>query len=128
MVNVLVTSESRYPINRSAIKTAVADFLAQKKVKNNVEISVAIVGKRKIHELNKKYRKLDAPTDVLSFGLDNNKDFVDYSDNILRLGDVVICWPIAIDEAVEEEMLVDDKINELAIHGITHLLGEHHEE
>ena len=45
MVNVLVTSESRYPVNRSVIKKAVVDFLAQKKVKDPVEISVAIVGK-----------------------------------------------------------------------------------
>ncbi|MEK7160522.1 MAG: rRNA maturation RNase YbeY, partial [Patescibacteria group bacterium] len=110
------------------IKKAVVDFLAQKKVKDPVEISIAIVGKRKIRGLNKKYRKIDAPTDVLSFGLESRDNFIDYKDDVLRLGDVIVCWPVAVDEAAEEEVLMDDKINELVLHGVTHLLGEHHEE
>jgi probable rRNA maturation factor len=45
----------------------------------------------------------------------------------LVLGDIVVCYPIAQQESNRDNMLVDDKINELISHGLLHLLGEHHE-
>ena len=72
-------------------------------------ISLAFVGKEEIQKLNKKYRKKNKPTDVLSFNLDE-KDC---------LGDIVICPDVVREKG--EEML------EVFIHGILHLLGYDHE-
>jgi len=44
------------------------------------------------------------------------------------LGDIVVSYPQAVKEATEENKLVDDKIVELVLHGLEHLLGNHHPE
>lgn len=84
-----------------------------------VEVSVAIVGNRKIRELNRKYRQLDQPTEVLAFPLEEPRDEM----GILRLGDIVISYPQALDLAREENKFVDEIILELVEHGLKHLLG-----
>jgi ssRNA-specific RNase YbeY (16S rRNA maturation enzyme) len=45
----------------------------------------------------------------------------------LRLGDIVLSYPQVINDAVRDEMLVDDKVDQLVEHGLMHLLGIHHE-
>jgi len=45
---------------------------------------------------------------------------------MLHLGDIVICFPKALEEAKIEKKLIEDKILELVIHGFSHLLGNHH--
>lgn len=95
-------------------------------VKTSVEIGVVVVGDRQMRKLNLKYRHLDETTDVLAFPLQNDGQlpFVDYPDKILRLGDIVISYPQARESAREENKLVDEKIDELVVHGLEHLLGK----
>ena len=85
-----------------------------------------------MRELNKKYRGLDKTTDVLSFGLNepslHNDAFVEPPDDILRLGDIVVSYPQAVEEARDQNKLVDDQIVLLVLHGLDHLLGKHHPE
>ena len=45
----------------------------------------------------------------------------------LRLGDIVLSLLQVINDAVRDEMLVDDKVDQLVEHGLMHLLGLHHE-
>ena len=66
---VLLFVESRYKVNRKLIKKTVLETLKQQKVETPVEVSVAVVGDRKMHKLNKQYRGLDKTTNVLSFSL-----------------------------------------------------------
>ena len=76
--------------------------------------------------LNQKFRQLNQTTDVLAFPLLNMEErakFIDPPDNILRLGDIVISYPQVIEEASNEETFIDDKIDELILHGLDHLLG-----
>ena len=89
---------------------------------------MSIVGDRRMRELNKKYRKLDKTTDVLSFGLNEGDAFVESPDDVLRLGDIVVSYPQAVDEAREENKMVIDQIVLLVLHGLDHLLGKHHPE
>lgn len=123
MISVLITSESRYLVSREKIRQAIKNLLISERL-DDVEVSVLIVGARKIHELNLKWRQIDKETDVLSFPLEEARDI----RGILRLGDIVVCYPVAIKQAQAENKLVDDKINELVEHGLRHLLGQHHEE
>lgn len=134
MVNILLNSESRYPVNRKAIKQAVIDVINQQKIKSPVEVSILIIGDRKMRELNKKYMGRNETTDVLSFplggGLTSSNPaagFVNPPDNILRLGDVVISFPQAVKQAAENNLLVDTEICNLVKHGVLHLLGINHE-
>ncbi len=102
------------------------------KIKSDTEVSVTIVGDRRMRDLNTQYRKLPETTDVLSFALNDptiaREPFQDSPDSVLRLGDIVVSYPQAISQAAEENKLVDDKIIELVLHGLNHLLGIHHEE
>lgn len=125
-VKVLLFVESRYRVDRKRIKSAVFSVLEEQGVKSPVEVSIAIVGDRKMKALNKKYRQKDTTTNILSFPLSEGESTLLPGD-VLRLGDIVISYPQVIREAAVEEMLVDDRVEELVRHGMTHLLGIHHE-
>ena len=129
-VSVFIKSDSHYRVNREKVRTAIFDVLFQKRVKGKVEVSIAIVGNRQMKKLNEKYRNINTTTDVLSFSLTEQQDgnaFIAPPDDTLHLGDIVVCFPVAVEEAGEQNKMVDDKINELIEHGLLHLLGYHHE-
>lgn len=131
MITVLFHTESHYPVDRKKISKAV-ELALEPQVHRSAEVSISIVGDRRMKQLNRDYRKVDDTTDVLSFGLNEpteiTETFQDMPDHVLRLGDIVISYPQAIKEAIEENKLVDDKIIDLALHGLNHLLGIHHPE
>lgn len=118
--------ESRYQVNRRKIKETVERVISDRGINTPVEVSIAIVGDRKMRALNKKYRNLDKTTNVLSFSQTEGEGMVVNSDSLI-LGDVIISYPVMIQEASFENMLVDDKISYWIAHGLQHLLGEHHE-
>lgn len=131
MIQVLFQTESHFPVKKSVVTDAITKAFTNR-VKSETEVSVSIVGDRRMKELNNKFRKLDATTDVLSFPQNDptlsSRLFVDLPDGVLRLGDIVVSYPEAVREATEENKLVDDKIVELVLHGLEHLLGNHHPE
>lgn len=127
MVYVPLFCESRYPVNRRAIKKTVEAALGERGVSGNIEVSISIVGDRKMRSLNKKYRNKDYTTDVLSFSQVEGEG-VASPDGVLRLGDIIISFPQARKNAGKKETLVDEEINFLVKHGLLHLLGIHHEE
>lgn len=86
------------------------------------ELSVDIVGRSRIHRLNKIYRHKDAPTDVLAFPMRE----ADGPATPL-LGDVVIALPIAASQAARFGHSLDEELIRLLIHGTLHLLGYDHE-
>jgi len=118
--SVLISSESRYPIRRQRITKIISDFFAEAHLVD-AEVSVAVVGSRKARELNMKWRNLDEPTTVLTFGLDEPRG----SDGLLRLGDIIICYPLARIIAQEDDLLVDQAINKLIVHGLNNLIGRY---
>ncbi len=124
-IEVLLFVESRYKVNRKRIKSTVVSFLQKQGIQGPAEVSVAIVGDRKMRSLNKKHRSLDKTTNVLSFSLVEGES-TNLPGNILRLGDIVISFPQVIRESAAEDKLVDDKIDELLMHSSLHLLGVHH--
>lgn len=125
-LRILIFVESRYRVNRKRIKSAVNFVLNEQNVKSLIEVSIAIVGDRKMKALNKKYRQKDSTTNIFSFPLSEGESSR-MPEDIIRLGDIVISYPMVIKEAAAEEMLVDDRVEELVKHGMLHLLGIHHE-
>ena len=101
-------------------------MLEEQNVQSPVEVSIAIIGDRKMKELNKKYRDKDGTANILEFPLTEGEQTKLPSD-ITRLGDIVISYPMVIKEASEQDLLVDDRVEELVQHGMMHLLGLHHE-
>ncbi len=124
-VNVPIYIESRYKVNRKKIKESVVKVLEEHKINVSCEVSIAVVGNRKMRGLNKKFRNIDKSTNVLSFPQQEG-DMVAPVANRLYLGDIVIAYPKVIEEASRENMLVDEKVQELVEHSVRHLLGIHH--
>jgi probable rRNA maturation factor len=123
MITVDIFCESRYQIDRNRIRKTLEDRLKEQGVRSDVEMSVSIVGERKMKDLHKKYLETYEVTDVISFPLEG----VNYPDNVLRLGDIVVCFPVAVKQAGENNRLVDEEIDFLVDHGCLHLLGIHHD-
>ena len=119
MISVLISSESRYPISRPKIKKTVEDYLKDLGI-DDVEVSVAVVGSRKIRQLNKKWRELHEPTTVLTFALEESRNL----DGVLRIGDIIISYPEARIIAQEDNLNMDEAIGKLLIHGLGNLFGK----
>ena len=119
--------ESRYRVDRKRIKKTILGVLTEQEIKGPIEVSVAIVGDRKMRSLSKKYKGEDKTRNILSFSLSEGESTHLDNDDVLRLGDIVISYPQVIRDASEEETLVDDKVDELTKHGMLHLLGINHD-
>ena len=88
-------------------------------------ISVVIVDKDKIHEINKTYRNVDKVTDVISFAFEDNAGIT--PDGLRILGEIYLCMDKAKEQAVEYGHSNKREICYLVIHGLLHLLGYDHE-
>lgn len=119
MISVLISAGSRYPFARKKIRAKIKEFL-QVSGLDDVEVSLSVVGTRKSQRLNQEYRDLDQQAPVLSFPLEEPRS----PDGILRLGDVVVCYPLARQEAARGKRMVDEVIWELVEHGMSNLLGK----
>ena len=133
MVNVIIHTDTRYPVNRKVIRKAVLDTFSEFKVESgDLEVSVAVVGSRKMKDLSSKFLKDGKTHEVLAFAQEEisqseGRGFVNPPDNILRLGDIVLCWPEVLKEASMQDSMVDDQLYFLTGHATEHLLGKHHE-
>ncbi len=88
----------------------------------NVELSLALVGNAEMQKLNAKYRRMNHPTDVLSFPMEEK-----LLQETRLLGDVIISVEQAAEQARERRRTLDEEMTTLLIHGIVHLLGYDHE-
>ncbi len=108
------------------IQKVLAKGAELQKVPETAEISVLICDAPVIHELNKTYRGVDAPTDVLSFALNEGEDDVPEEEG--ELGDIVINLDRAEEQAKEFGHSKERETAYLAVHGFLHILGYDHYE
>ncbi|MFA6376097.1 MAG: rRNA maturation RNase YbeY [Candidatus Paceibacterota bacterium] len=91
----------------------------------DIEVSIAIIGPKKIREINKKYRKKDQVTDVLSFTED---DFTQGKSDMPRiLGELVICAQQVKADSKEANVSPEYELAWVTVHGMLHLFGYDHE-
>ena len=103
----------------------ILEFAIKKEKLNNVEFNLIIVDNDYIHKLNKEYRNIDRETDVITFALEDEKDFVLPGD-VRVLGDIYISLDKARSQAEEYGHSFKREICFLAVHGFYHLLGYDH--
>lgn len=97
------------------------------------EVAIALVGDARVRALNREYRQMDAPTDVLSFpaGADPQDPPASgtqaAAESTRPLGDIVIATGVARRQAREAGHAYQTELRVLALHGLLHLLGfDHH--
>ncbi len=101
------------------------EYLVKELNLDNCMFNIIFITNKEIHKINKEYRKVDRPTDVISFALEDNKD-IEYKDFRL-LGDIYISVDRAIEQAKEYNHSLKRELCFLSTHGILHLLGYDHQ-
>jgi len=115
---------------QNLVKAAMEIVAKQEKLSPQTEVDITLVTNEEIHALNRDYRKVDRPTDVLSFALDEGEEEPEVLDTEAEhlLGDIIISAERAQEQADEYGHGLKREITYLAVHGILHLLGYDHME
>lgn len=128
MIKVSILKQANYPVKSSTIKQKLSEFFTKKGIVSDAEVSIAIVGESKMLSIGKKYLGDKKIHNVFSFTPDEVKtSFVMPPDGIIHLGEIIVCYPVALKEAKAENVLIEKKVYDLIEHGAMHLLGFHHE-
>ena len=127
MISVLISKQGNYPISLPKIKKFLRDFFFQNGIVSDAQVSVSILGEKKMLEVSKKYLKDKLVHNVLSFTTEEADEKFVYPSDKVYLGEILVCYPKVVEEAKKEGKLIDEKLQELLKHGGTHLLGIHHE-
>ena len=115
-------------IDTDEIEAAVAETLASEGVTRPVEVSVSFVDSAEMQELNKEWRGIDAPTDVLSFECDSPFDADLPDGEAVELGDVILAPEVISGQASEFDATPAEECRLMLVHGLLHLLGHDHME
>lgn len=114
---------------KNLIRKAIRTTLKSEKFSDDAEVSVTLTDNAEIHEINREYRGVDRPTDVLSFPMaedDDNIGDLDMDKGAVLLGDIVISVEKIEEQAKEYMHSFERELAYLTIHSTLHLLGYDH--
>ncbi|ERS89565.1 rRNA maturation RNase YbeY [Halomonas sp. PBN3] len=99
----------------------VGAVLARHPEETRIELTVRLVDAEESRVLNRDYRGKDRPTNVLSFPFECPPGVA-----LPLLGDLVVCHPVVVAEAAEQDKPLGDHYAHMVVHGTLHLLGHDH--
>lgn len=111
--------------SQKIIKKTTDDFSNNLKIPEKSQVSYHFLKPSEIQTLNKTYRKIDKPTDVLSFPLWPNLKKIPPKINSL-LGDIFICPEILKENAENYKVSYKQELAKITEHSLNHLIGRHH--
>ena len=115
---ILIKHPKNWGLSEDLVLEKANEALDYFKLKENIELSVIFVGRKKAKELNIKYRQKDYIPQVLGFPMSRKAD----ADGYIRLGDVVICTQKLKYEAIFQKKNIEEIMSEWMIHGVENLL------
>ena len=118
-----IQNDDNHPINPEKLEIAAITTLNLQSVESNSEMTIIITDNKSVTELNKTYRGIEAPTDVLSFPA----DIPLIGDLPPYLGDLIVAYPYAEKQAKLANIELVESFMLLIIHGTLHLLGYDHD-
>jgi len=113
-------------LKRAYIKKVIETALRYIDVNQDCEIGIACVDNDESHKLNLEYRQKDKPTNVLSFPSDIPEEVLPMLD-AWPMGDLVICIPVVLQEAIDQSKTPIEHFTHMLVHGVLHLMGYDHE-
>lgn len=113
-------------LKRAYLKKIIETSLRHIDTQSDCEIGIACVDNAESHKLNLEYRGKDKPTNVLSFPSDLPDEMAQVLDSF-PLGDLVICIPVVLLEAQEQNKAPLTHFTHMLVHGTLHLMGYDHE-
>jgi len=131
-IGISVEEKFRGVVDGVWVKKIVRQILKAEGVVPPYEVSIVFTDSETVKQLNRDYRGVDEPTDVLAFYMLPQKEadssFALPPDGVTRLGEVIISYPQAVEQAKEQGHSPERELALLVIHGILHLLSYDHEE
>lgn len=133
----LLSAEMRENIQKAACLAIARELEIEDAMELPLELGITVVDKEEIQQINAEYRGIDKVTDVLSFPqFESPEDLAEEladgeeckGDFTLMLGDVVLCYDRACEQAEEYGTGIEREIVYLATHSVLHLLGYDHME
>lgn len=109
------------------IKDIILECLDYEGYDDDYDISLSFVDNKEIHELNKAFRGIDRPTDVLSFPMIDEEFDFDIELEEKSLGDIVISLERAFEQSIDYNHSFEREICFLVCHSMFHLLGYDHD-
>jgi probable rRNA maturation factor len=122
MITVEISQEFQSQIDSELLEKCARTALCHQSVSQGAELTIVITTDEQLHDLNRQFLGIDAPTDVLSFGA----DFMDPESGSPYLGDIIISFPQAARQAAVGEHDPIAEVQLLVAHGVLHLLGYDH--
>ena len=131
MIEVNYNAISELPNEEKLIKEVVSRVLEEEKVLPEVDVYITLTNNEEIHKINKEYREVDRPTDVLSFPMYERDEIAglknDTDDEIEKiLGDIIVSIEKVREQAEEYGHSFERELAYLVTHGMLHLLGYDH--
>jgi probable rRNA maturation factor len=130
-IAVCIEAEFRNVVSEVWAKGIAQTVLTVEQVPMPYEVGLVFTDSETMRQLNRRYRGVDEPTDVLAFGMLPEREADDYfpvpPDGVARLGEVIISYPQAVEQATEQGHSTERELALLIVHGILHLLGYDHE-
>jgi probable rRNA maturation factor len=120
-----VQNDADYPLDPARLQSAASEVLTQHQAAADSALTIVIVEDVYVRDLNRQYRNIDAPTDILSFPADPLPD--ELQDDGPYLGDLVIAYPYTVQQAAREGHVLEDTLMLLVVHGTLHVLGYDHD-
>ncbi len=126
-VTVRVESTFAEQVTERSLEEQASKVLAAEQVALESELSVFVTDDETIQDLNRRFRDVDEPTDVLSFGMDEGPAVATPPDSANQAGEIVISFPTALQQARDAGHDVELELLHLLTHGVLHVLGYDHE-
>ena len=123
VMSIGIFNKTEEKIDKSFVRKVVNHTLKKMEAEKS-EVNIIFVGLEEIHEINKTYRNVDRPTDVISFALEDTEDVTVYEERVL--GDIYICLDKVHEQAKEYGHTEIREMAFLIVHGLLHLLGYDH--
>lgn len=124
-ITLTTVNKKKYKIPaKKLIVDAIQEVLKDKKISSDIIVGLKITEKREMQKLNLETRKIDKPTDVLSFPI--LEVAPKKSLNPVLIGDIVICYDIVSENAPTNKHTISEEFLHLVRHATLHLLGFHH--
>lgn len=131
----LIDETERVSVEYQELVSEMIEFAANfLEFPKNRECSVTFVDNARIQEINREFRNIDKPTDVISFALDDNEEdqvgllnLTSIDDQFVwNIGDIVISIDRAKEQAEDYGHSLKRELGFLAVHGFLHLIGYDH--
>lgn len=125
-----LNSKAKWKLNNEDLTRIfkIASRVLNEKQKEDKVISLVTVSRREMRLLNKTTRKIDAPTDILTFSLEDKNIFLSPPFVRAFVGEMVICPAVAKEKAVKLKQSEEAYERFLVVHGILHVFGMDHKE